>query len=273
MSFLERQFPTDISQGSRGGPRWRTVVTQSISGQEVRLQKWSNVKASYDVSYGIKTVEDLRTVVDFFNEMRGQAYGFRFKDWLDYTATAESLVPDGSPTVQLIKTYGTGLNNYVRTIKKPVAGITLQRNSSPYAPSPTFSLDTTTGIVTLQPILSASISNVTVGATTTITTSASHGFSSGNEIYLSGIGGVTSLNGNVYTITVTGGTTFTVAADTTSETYTSGGTAAYYVQSTDSLTWTGEFDVPVRFGQDSLDVSLDRPDYGGTSIMLEEVRL
>lgn len=277
MSFLERQFPTNISQGSRGGPRWRTVVTQAISGREVRLQKWSEQKAEYDVSYGIRTTSDLQTVVDFFNEMRGQAYGFRYKDWLDYTATDEPLTPDGSPTVQLTKTYGTGLNNYVRDIKKPIAGITLKRNASPYAPSPTFSLDTTTGIVTLQPLLSVSIANVASNATspltTRITTSSAHGLSTSNEVYIKNVEGVTSINNTVYTITVVDGSNFDIAANTSAETYTTGGTVEFHIQSTDTLTWTGEFDVPVRFAQDFIDVSLDTASYGGTSITLEEIRL
>ena len=64
MAFIENQFPTDISVGAKGGPKWRTTVTQTVNGWEQRLQKWSNVKHEYDIGYGVKSIADLRTIVD-----------------------------------------------------------------------------------------------------------------------------------------------------------------------------------------------------------------
>lgn len=132
MSFLEVQFPTNISLGSKGGPKWRTVVTQVSNGWEQRIQKWEDIKASYDVGYGIREITDLKAVVGFFNQARGRAYGFRFKDWLDYSVTNEVIELDGSPTFQLQKVYGSGSNNYTRDIRKPVAGVTMLRNAGSF---------------------------------------------------------------------------------------------------------------------------------------------
>ena len=69
------------------------------------------------------------------------------------------------------------------------------------------------------------IAGITVGTTTTITTTAAHGFSTGQAVYITGITG-TQLNGCIAQITVTGLTTFTLT-DTATNGYaawSSGGT-------------------------------------------------
>lgn len=71
----------------------------------------------------------------------------------------------------------------------------------------------------------ANIAGITVGTTTTITTTAAHGFTTGTPVYITGITG-TQLNGCVAQIVVTGTTTFTLT-DTATTGYTawsSGGT-------------------------------------------------
>lgn len=72
---------------------------------------------------------------------------------------------------------------------------------------------------------SVAISGVT---STTITTGVAHGYSTGDEIVITGVGGVTNLNGRNVKVVVTGATTFTLtdlddAAITITGTYTSGG--------------------------------------------------
>lgn len=272
MAFIENQFPTAISVGAKGGPNWRTTVTQTVNGWEQRLQKWSNVKHEYDVGYGVKSIADLQSLVEFFNECRGRLHGFRFKDWLDYSATDEALAPTGANTVQLIKTYGNGYQNYTRNITKPNASpaVTMELNSSPYT---TFTVDTTTGICTLTAISSATITGITQANPGVVTTSSAHGWSNGDEIYLKDIGGMTELNGTVVTIANVTSTTFEIVDTSSYTAYTSGGSAEYHPQSDDTLTWTGEFDVPVRFQSDTLDIQLNTSAIGTTSVMLEEIRL
>ena len=60
-----------------------------------------------------------------------------------------------------------------------------------------------------------------------VTTGASHGFATGDRLWLSGLGGMTALNGRFVDITVTRATEFTVGIDTSGfAAFTSGGTAA-----------------------------------------------
>ena len=68
------------------------------------------------------------------------------------------------------------------------------------------------------------------GATGSTITAVGHGYSTGDEVYLAGLGGVTNLNGRNVKVTVTGADTFTITdlnddAITITGTYTSGGDA------------------------------------------------
>ncbi len=269
MSFLEIQFPNDIAYGSTFGPAWRTDVVRVASGQETRDSRWANPLYRGDVSYGVKTEDEMNELIAFFHTVRGRAYGFRFRDWGDYQATDEALVPDGGPTVQLRKAYGTGANDYVRKITKPVS-IALKREGTIAS---AYSLDTTTGIVTLDADSTASISNIAQDSSGTVTATG-HGFTTGDEIHIDGVNGMTEVNGNVYTITVVDVDTFTLGTNTTGFTaYTSGGTASKFVQSDESLTWSGEFDVPCRFDTDELSREFTNYRLQSTSAPITEIRL
>ncbi len=124
MGFVEVQFPPDISYGSSGGPEYATDVVFSQSGHEQRNIQWSAARARYNVAHGIKTKEQLDTLLAFFRARRGRAYGFRFKDWTDYIATNQLLgMGDGERTqFQLVKRYASGTVHEERVISKPVGG-------------------------------------------------------------------------------------------------------------------------------------------------------
>lgn len=68
------------------------------------------------------------------------------------------------------------------------------------------------------------VTNITQANPGVVTTSASHGYTTGDEVILSGIVGMEELNGRQVTVTVLSTTTFSIGIDTTSYTaYTSGG--------------------------------------------------
>lgn len=73
---------------------------------------------------------------------------------------------------------------------------------------------------------SATITNITQANPGVVTTSAAHGFTTGEVVGLADVVGMTEVNGNSYTITVLSSTTFDIGVDTTGFTaYSSGGTA------------------------------------------------
>lgn len=122
MTFSEERFPVDINYGSSGGPMFNTSVFTMTSGHEARNRNWSAVRHMYNVGYGIKTQAQIDTVRDFFMARSGKAFGFRFRDWSDYTLSRQVIgTTDGVETeFQSYKRYTNGGVNYDREIYKIV---------------------------------------------------------------------------------------------------------------------------------------------------------
>lgn len=146
-NFHEVRFPPDISFGSSGGPGFNTSVIDLASGHEQRNINWSLARAKYDASYGVKTREQMEEVLDFFYARRGKAYGFRFKDWMDYTLERQAIgVAGGTNTLQVFKRYEPLTSYYYdRPIMKIVPG-TVQVWSNGVARSAAI-VNTNTGVV------------------------------------------------------------------------------------------------------------------------------
>ena len=160
-AFHEVRFPTDLALGATGGPERRTEIITLGSGREQRNTRWAHSRRQYNAGYGIKTLEDLQAVIEFFEERRGRLYGFRFRDPMDWKSSKgkHSVTPfdqsigmgDGiTDTFQLTKQYGTSETGYQRLIAKPVAGsFVVAVAGSVLAPS-NYSVDTTTGQLTFN---------------------------------------------------------------------------------------------------------------------------
>lgn len=281
MAFSETpRFPVDISYGAVGGPMFKTLVSANDGGYEQRLARWGFPLHVYDVSQGAKTQDDIDTLKQFFMNKQGMLTGFRFKDWSDYDVVVaeSSMVYSFGGIYQLGKTYTTGASSSVRTLKKIVdttyaiyKDAVLQTEG---AAAGQYSIDITTGIVDFQPDSSKNIVGITQASPAEVTTSLAHGFSSTETVELSGITGMTELNGQTVTVTSTGANTFTIGVDTTSYTaYSGSGTADQYAQPSVAVTWSGEFDVPVRFGVDQMQVSIvDKDILTWAQIPLVELR-
>ena len=149
MSFVEIQFPADISYGSSGGPTFSTDVIEAFSGFEQRNINWSAARARYNVAHGVKTQSQLDELIAFFRARQGKAIGFRFKDWMDYQAVAQNIgTGNGSQTVfQLTKKYTSSVT-VTRIIKKPVNNSALKIYLNAVLQSSGYTVNYTTGAVT-----------------------------------------------------------------------------------------------------------------------------
>lgn len=284
MVIKEIRFPDDISYGSSGGPAYSTVVAETASGYESVVSNWSAPKHRYNVGYGLRKIEDIEAVIAFFHAVRGRAYGFRYKDWADYKSCADAATPaatdqsigtgDGTTaTFQLKKTYSYGGESYARTIKKPVANTTLV--SIQGVTDPRWTVSTVTGIVTFSADITKTINAITQAAAAKITFTASHGLSVGHTIHISGVVGMTQINGKRAAVTgIDSATQVTVGINSTAYTaYSSAGTIHTIPQTGEDVRAGFEFDVPVRFETDLLNVSLDNLKVGAADVTLHEVRL
>lgn len=169
MSFHEVRFPDNVSYGSGGGPGYSTSIIELEGGNEERVGRWTNARRKYDVSYGIKSPEQLHTVHGFYIAREGPLHGFRYKDWIDYATcpsgnlhvpnsvgSVETVTPfdqtlaagTGALTqFQLLKRYTSGPSTKIRPISKPVAGtVRVAVNGAEVVSG--WSVDNTTGIVT-----------------------------------------------------------------------------------------------------------------------------
>jgi uncharacterized protein (TIGR02217 family) len=122
-------FPLALGLGAEGGPGFSTSVVQTQSGYEFRNVNWREARRSYDAAVGVRSEKDLATLLAFFEARRGRAYGFLYRDPLDFSSapfdeavSAQDQVigtGDGTTTrFALVKNYGS----VKRRIARPVAG-------------------------------------------------------------------------------------------------------------------------------------------------------
>ncbi|MEX0338361.1 MAG: TIGR02217 family protein [Arenibacterium sp.] len=133
MNFHEVRFPASLSFGSVGGPERRTDIVTLANGYEERNTPWAHARRRYDAGLGMRSLDDVETLIAFFEARQGQMFGFRWKDWSDFksgAARAETTFRDqeiargnGQQTEFVLqKTYRSGAFSYARPIAKPVAG-------------------------------------------------------------------------------------------------------------------------------------------------------
>ena len=157
MSFDEVRFPEDIAFGMQGGAEYSTDIIELFSGYEQRNSNWAQPRMRYTTTHPVKTQAQMNTLIAFFRARKGKANGFRFRDWSDYTAIAQSIGTGNNTNhaFQLQKSYVSGSTTSIRTTKKIVASgsqITtvpkIYLNSVLKTETTDYTLDYTTGIVT-----------------------------------------------------------------------------------------------------------------------------
>lgn len=162
-------FPTDISDGSVGGPVFQSFVQGTQSGGEQRIAAWPYGRYMFDAQYGAKRPDQMIALTSFFNVRKGKVHGFRFRDPLDWKScdVTDTVANDdqtiigsavgGETTAQLIKTYSGGGATTVRPITKPVSGtVLIKKNAGQLTETTDYSIDYSTGIITFVVALSAS---------------------------------------------------------------------------------------------------------------------
>lgn len=149
-AFIEKRFPEGIAYGFDSAVEFDTTVTELLSGREKRLVNRNRGKIVISCEHGLKEMWEVAELMAFFREMRGRAYGFRFKDHIDYRIDKQQIdVGNGTKTVfQIVKTYGTD-NPEIRIIYKPVAG-TVRVWVGGFEKTSGWSADPTTGRITFD---------------------------------------------------------------------------------------------------------------------------
>lgn len=132
-AFHDVLFPLELGFDAAGGPQFSTQVAMLASGHEQRNIQWASARLSYDAGLGVRSEEDLITLLSFFRARRGQAFGFRFRDPIDWTSGAldgeitpfDQLLGVGDASrlsFALVKHYGIAGEGEERAITRPVDG-------------------------------------------------------------------------------------------------------------------------------------------------------
>lgn len=152
MAFIESRLLDCVAYGTQGGPTWVTRRIGLRSGIVRRNAQRSRPQYRFVVLYQNLSTADHANVIEAFNACRAGVYGFRIKDWSDFTATNEVIgtATGAEQIVQLAKLYEFGTQNVSRPIRKPVTGtVTLTDGGTPLAAT----IDYTTGMATFTATL------------------------------------------------------------------------------------------------------------------------
>lgn len=131
-AFDDIAYPLALGRDASVTTEFSTSIASSASGFERRNSLWSDARLRFDVGPGVRSDEELGTLIAFFRARRGPARGFRLRDPSDFSSNAmtgapgpfDQLLGMGDGTISrfpLLKRYGEGDDAQVRRITRPHA--------------------------------------------------------------------------------------------------------------------------------------------------------
>ena len=162
--FLEERIYEPISYGSSYQDDYAVNVSVTSGGQEYRSLVHPYPVRRFDISYMLNRLDMWQQLVNLYQRAHGKFAGFRARCYDEFSSNGSvgTPTPLDQPTLvltattrQLIKQYGTdktaGATGYpYRVIKKPVAGTVVVAKNGTTLSGGAFSVDTTTGVVTVS---------------------------------------------------------------------------------------------------------------------------
>lgn len=264
--FLEEDLPLEILVNMTEDDDYSVDIVTTSNGNEYRRLNHNLPRVQQEIGY-LMLRDDMRTKVqNLFDRAFGRAAGFRVLV-LDDNTTAADGTSAPSPTdgtlalisagvYQITKQYGKdkaplSIGYPTRRILKPVAAsvrVAISGVEVTNVGATRWTLDATTGQVTFAANNTKSITAITQASSAVLTVGGSHGYTVGDTVYISGVVGMTQINGLRGAVTAIGGTTITVAINSTAfSAYSSGGTVNTRPQTGEAATAGCEFKYPMRF--------------------------
>ncbi len=123
-------FPLPLAFGASGGPSRAVEIYTAASGREQRNSPHAASRRRYDAGVGVKTLDNMHMLIQFFEARGGQLRGFLFCDPMDHKSCAPSEdisaadqdigMGDGvTARFTLTKTYGDIAAQHKRRITHP----------------------------------------------------------------------------------------------------------------------------------------------------------
>lgn len=294
MSFIEsRVLDNYIALGSSAGASYNTEIIELSSGIEQRNQAWAYPRHRYVLGISAGESTKIETLRQLHHSTRGAFNGFRFKDFNDYSSATvqgdavaytdqDISVGDGSTlTYQVVKNYTTLSETVQRKITKLIASsFVLGFSGTGWSVQDTgdrWSLNANTGVITFSADISSAVSGASnSGGGVTRITSVAHGVqTSADTFFLSGFtGDWAGLNDQRFDIVARSTDWLDITFDSSSyAAYSSNaGNINTLPQAAETISWGGEFDVPVRFSSDGIQIAQISPGIEQASIELIEIK-
>lgn len=259
--FLEERLPLCIKYGGSFSEAHAVSMVETVGGDEYRSLRHPYVRLSYDVSYEKRTKFITEQILNLYSRCNGTFRGFRVKDLKDFTTNSYVKAPTaldqpmavvGPGVYQLMRWYGSPTDPLAarRRLRKPVAGTVLIAFGGQPIPLDQVGLDYTTGLVMLPGLAQVTITGITKAAQAVVS-APGHNFTSGQSVVISGVKGMTQINGRRAIVTATNSGGFTLDLNSTGfSTYTEGGAAQNRPITGEQVTAGCEFDIPARFVDD-----------------------
>lgn len=267
-----------------GGPSYSTTIVSIQNGNEQRAANWINSRGSWNLGDRGVPMAKYQKLLSFFHRVQGKFIGFRIRDWTDYSDDGRGVLGTGVGNGDL-----SYQMNKLRSIEN-VVGSTYQKITRPVGTSFAASIGNTikiyqngleipqgggqgscfvndeTGVVVFNPY-TFEISSA-VGDTITFT--SPHNLSVGEWIKVQGYVGEGETNNGFYQVTGTFGSN-AVTVNRTGMVGGPGATALNLPGPTDTITWTGQYDIPARFDIDSFSNQIEAFIEGGDDNKPENV--
>lgn len=267
--FLEERLPVDVRMGASYADDYEVEITVTSAGEEHRRLVHPYPTRTFNLAYTLEVADLWDRVLALYHRAYKTYAGFRVKCMDDFTTASDhtgtpaaddqTLTRLSAGVYQLRKEYGAGgtpisIGLPERTLYKPVTGTTkIAVGALTYTTG--FTVDTTTGQVTFAADKTKNITGISKAASAVIGFGAVHTLLVGESVYISGVVGMTEINGQRGVITAIGANDITVNINSTAyTTWTSGGTVHSQPQAAETITGGCEFDLPCRFNS-RIDVS------------------
>lgn len=271
--FLEERLDHQkIKMGASFAEQYAVNIVTTSGGNEYRSLIHPFPARTFDISQLLEKSETYNYILALYHRAHGQYAGFRLRCYDEFssngnigtsTAFDQPLLLVSGLIYQAIKQYGTngtaGASGYpYRVIHKPVAGSVKVGIGTTEIRSADWSVNTTTGRITLAANIGHAITGISK-ATSAVVTLGVHTYVTGMSVNFKSVAGMTQINGMRGLITSYDATTITVAINTSAfGVYTSGGDTNTAPQTGETVSCGYEFDYPVRFNG-SLVIGQDYP--------------
>lgn len=287
-AFIEERLNVCVRVGAEAEDSYAVDVVNTAGGSRYASLRHGLPMRTFDVDYVKGQVELVLEIESLFHRTYGGYAGFRVRAWKDFSTANDGMsAPTAfdspmilvSPGVyRLAKTYGRdkpalpGIGRPVRHLYKPVAGTILIGGGGATYPEFQYTVDTTTGLVTFAANKSRAITAITK-AVNAIATVGSNTFAVGESVAISGVVGMTQINGLRALITAKPDANH-ISLDINSSSfddYTSGGTIQTQPLAGESVTCGCEFDIPVAFDSNMNTRGMGRGVFDAAGLRLVEL--